>query len=51
MMNEPPSHKQLRAFREVYRILQRRVRLFTSLQLEHPDRLALQREIRKIGKS
>jgi arsenate reductase (thioredoxin) len=43
--------ERLRAFREVYRILQRRIRLFTSLQLEHPDRLALQREIRKIGQS
>jgi arsenate reductase len=41
--------ERLEAFREAYRVLQTRIRLFTSLRLELLDRLILQREVRKIG--
>jgi protein-tyrosine-phosphatase len=39
------------AFREAYRILQTRIRLFTSLRIELLDRLTLMREIGRIGES
>ena len=41
--------ERLRAFRRAYNELQTRIRLFTSLRLELLDRLALQRELTKIG--
>jgi protein-tyrosine-phosphatase len=48
---EGSEAERLRAFREAYRTLQTRVRLFTSLRVELLDRLTLQREIRKIGET
>ena len=43
--------EKLRAFRDAYRILERRILSFTSLDLESLDPLALQREIRAIGEA
>jgi arsenate reductase len=40
-----------RAFRQAFRALDARIKLFTSLRLEMLDRLALQRELDAIGKS
>ena len=40
-----------RAFREAFTILDRRISLFLSLPLESIDRLALKKELQKIGKS
>ena len=40
---------KLRAFRDAYRILERRIRLFTSLRIEALDHLTLQGEVRSIG--
>jgi len=42
---------RLRAFHRAYTDLQTRIRLFTSLRVELLDRLALQREIRRIGET
>ena len=38
------------AFRDAYRVLDRRIELFTSLPFESLDRLSLGRELRDIGK-
>jgi len=40
-----------RAFREAYLILERRISLFLSLPLSSLDRLAIQKEISRIGTS
>jgi len=48
---EGTEPERLRAFRRAYNQLQTRIRLFTSLRLELLDRLALQREVRKIGEA
>jgi arsenate reductase len=40
-----------KAFREAFRILQRRIDLFTSLPISSLDRLALSEKVREIGKS
>ena len=55
-VDDPAAHdgteeEKLRAFREAYWILERRIRLFTSLRIEALDRLALQGEVRRIGNS
>ena len=42
---------KLRAFREAYWLLERRIRLFTSLRVEALDHLALQGEVRRIGEA
>ncbi len=39
------------AFRDAWRVLDRRIELFTSLPLESLDRLSLVRELRDIGQS
>ena len=43
------EEERLRAFRHAYLTLQKRIRLFTSLEVDFEDRLTLQREIRKIA--
>jgi arsenate reductase (thioredoxin) len=39
------------AFRDAFRMLERRIALFTSLPMASLDRLALSQEVREIGKS
>lgn len=39
------------AFAETYKVLQRRISLFTSLPLASIDRMSLQREVDEIGRS
>jgi arsenate reductase len=46
-----PEDEQRRVFRRVYRLLERRIELFTSLGLESLDRLALGARLEEIGKS
>ncbi len=53
-VDDPAAEKgteadKLRAFRDAYWILERRIRLFTSLRIEALDHLALQGEVRRIG--
>lgn len=48
---EGTEAEKLRAFRDAYWILERRIRLFTSLRLESLDHLALQGEVQRIGKN
>ena len=48
---EGSEPERLRAFRRAYTDLQTRIRLFTSLGIEVLDRLALQREVRRIGET
>jgi arsenate reductase len=40
-----------RAYRDVYMILERRISLFLSLPLSSLDKLAIQKEINRIGAS
>jgi protein-tyrosine-phosphatase len=40
---------RLRAFRDAYRSLENRIRIFASLPIEKLDRLSLSRKVRKIG--
>jgi arsenate reductase len=40
-----------RAFRDAYMLLERRISLFLSLPLSSPDKLAIQKEINRIGAS
>lgn len=42
---------QLRAFHQAFRELDARIKIFTSLRLEHLDRLALQRDLDAIGRA
>jgi len=42
---------RIEAFREAFRILERRISLFTSLPLAAVDRLALSRQLHDIGRS
>jgi len=48
---EGSEAERLRAFHRAYTDLQTRIRLFTSLGIEVLDRLALQREVRRIGET
>jgi arsenate reductase (thioredoxin) len=48
---EGTEAEKLHAFRDAYWILERRIRLLTSLRIESLDPLALQGEMRRIGKS
>jgi arsenate reductase len=48
---EGTEAEKLRAFRDAYQVLQTRIRLFSSLRISLLDRLALQREVRGIGKA
>ena len=41
--------ERIRAFREAYRLLENRIKLFTSLPVEKLDRLALTKKVREIG--
>ena len=41
--------ERMRAFREAYRLLENRVKLFTSLPVEKLDRMALMKNAREIG--
>lgn len=43
--------EQLKAFRDAYRLLDARVKLFTALPIEKLDSLALKRETAKIGRT
>ena len=47
---EPPEART-RAFQEAYRILARRIELFTSLPFESLDRMAVGNQLREIGKA
>ena len=47
--SEGSEEERLRAFRKAYIELETRIRLLTSLRLESLDKLALERELRKIG--
>ena len=42
---------KMTAFRDAFRMLERRIALFTSLPIASLDRLALRNKIREIGKS
>jgi arsenate reductase (thioredoxin) len=46
---EGPEAEKIRAFRYAYQALETRIKLFTSLQLEALDRLALQRKVAELG--
>ena len=46
---EGPHEKQMAAFRDAFQRLDTRIKLFLALPLEKLDRLALQREARRIG--
>lgn len=46
-----PEAERVRAFREAFRILENRIKLFASLPIEKLDRLTLTRKVREIGKS
>ena len=53
-VDDPAAHhgteeEKLRAFRDAYWILERRIRSFTTLRIEALDHLALQGEVRRIG--
>lgn len=41
--------ERMRAFREAYRLLENRIKLFASLPIEKLDRLSLARKVREIG--
>jgi arsenate reductase len=43
--------EKINAFREAFRILQRRIELFTALPIESLDQLALGNKVRAIGKT
>ena len=45
------SEQRAKAFQEAFRILARRIELFTSLPINSLDRLALGERVRQIGKS
>lgn len=42
--------ERVRAFREAYRLLENRIKLFASLPIEKLDKLTLTQQVRKIGK-
>jgi arsenate reductase len=44
------DEKRLRAFREAFRLLENRIKLFASLPIEKLDRLTLTHKVREIGK-
>jgi arsenate reductase len=46
---EGSEAEKVRAFQDAYHALQTRIRLFSSLRIKLLDRLALQREVRRIG--
>jgi protein-tyrosine-phosphatase len=48
---EGSEAEKLRAFQAAYHALQTRIRLFSSLRIKLLDRLALQREVRRIGET
>jgi arsenate reductase len=48
---EGPEFEQRRAFREAFRALENRIKIFSSLRIDALDRIALQRRIDKIGQS
>ena len=44
------GRQRLRAFREAFRLLENRIKLFASLPIEKLDRLTLTHKVREIGK-
>ena len=44
------EEQQLQAFREAFRLLEYRIKLFTSLPVEKLDRLTMSRKVQEIGK-
>jgi arsenate reductase len=44
------DEQRLRAFREAFRLLENRIKLFASLPIEKLDRLTLTHKVREIGK-
>ena len=48
---EGAHHEKVAAFREAWRMLERRIRLFVSLPVESLNRMALKQNIEEIGKS
>ena len=47
---EGPAAEKIRAFRYAYQALESRIKLFTSLKLEALYRMAIKREVDKIGR-
>jgi arsenate reductase len=47
---EGPTDEKRRIFSRVYRELENRIKIFTSLRIEALDRLALQQRVREIGR-
>ena len=45
------EHEQMKAFRDAFYVLQRRIELFASLPISSLDRMALHEELRAIGTS
>jgi arsenate reductase len=48
---EEPGEAQARAFNIAFRELDTRIKIFTSLRLEHLDRLSLQQQLDAIGRT
>jgi len=48
---EGPEYERIQAFREAFRILDNRIKIFTSLPLRSLDKIRLQRRLDDIGKS
>ena len=43
--------ERMQAFREAFRVLENRIRIFTSLRIEALDRLKLQHRVDEIGRT
>lgn len=50
-MVEGSEVERLQAFREAFRMLENRIKLFTSLRLEGLERLRLKRHLDEIGRT
>ncbi len=48
---EGPEHEKVAAFREAFKMLERRIRLFTSLPVHSLSRMTLKQKVDEIGKS
>lgn len=48
---EGPDHEKMIAFRDAFRMLERRIRLFIDLPMDSLNRMALKQSIEEIGKS
>lgn len=48
---EGPEAAQVQAFREIFRMLDRRIKLFTSLRVDALDRMSLKHKVDEIGRT